>query len=311
MSWQDRDGPECDPAETGAIDLVITPKEHDIGGLFVRRSLPSRLRRNVGPFVFLDQMGPAVFAPGQGIDVRPHPHIGLATITYLYDGAIDHKDSLGYDLAIRPGEVNWMTAGRGIVHSERTPAKERAQGGPLFGLQAWVALPIKDEETDPSFVHYPADDLPRWQDGGAGVALIAGSLLGRTSPVAFFSEIVYADLRLNADAVFRLPAEHVERAVHIAEGQVMIEGQDLQAGQTVIFREGPEVTLEARSAAKVMILGGAPLDAAPDARPDQPRQMFWNFVSHSAERIERAKDDWNNGRFAMVEGDDEFIPLPD
>ncbi len=312
MSWQPTEDPQCTGDEaTGPVALVITPKEHDIGGLVVRRTLPNRDRRSVGPFVFFDQMGPAVFAPGQGIDVRPHPHIGLATITYLYDGAIGHKDSLGFDLAIRPGEVNWMTAGRGIVHSERTPDAERQAGGPLFGLQAWVALPIADEETDPAFVHYPASDIPRWTEGGAEIALIAGTLSGRTSPVTFFSPIVYADVRLPEGATFTLPADHAERAAHIAEGIVRIDDETYQAGQTVVFNEGSVVSLNAIASSKVMILGGAPLDTAPDARPNQPRQMFWNFVSHSRDRIDQAKDDWKNGRFAKVPGDDEFIPLPD
>ncbi|MEQ9560164.1 MAG: pirin family protein [Rhodospirillales bacterium] len=312
MSWQPADDPECKNARNdGAITLVITPKEHDIGGLIVRRSLPNRNRRSVGPFVFLDQMGPAVFKPGQGIDVRPHPHIGLATITYLYDGVIGHKDSLGVVQESRPGEIIWVTAGRGIVHSERTPGDVRAAGGPLFGLQAWVALPIDAEETAPSFVHYPAEDLPRWRDGGTEIALIAGTMAGRTSPVEFFSPIFYADLRLAAGAAFTLPPDHAERAAHVAEGEVAIDGQTFQAGQTVIFREGPDVILTAQTAAKVMVFGGAPLDIAPDARPNQPRQMFWNFVSHSADRIEQAKDDWKNGRFDMVPGDDEFIPLPE
>lgn len=312
MSWQPCEDPECGAEATdNAIDLVITPKEHDIGGLIVRRSLPSRLRRSVGPFVFLDQMGPAVMAPGQGIDVRPHPHIGLATITYLYDGAIGHKDSLGFDMVIRPGEVNWMTAGRGIVHSERTPQAVRETGGPLFGLQAWVALPIDHEETDPSFVHYAADQLPTWAENGALVTLIAGTLSGYRSPVAFLSPIFYADVRLADSAMFILPPDHAERAAHVAEGKVTIADQDFEAGQTVIFHEGADIQIRAQTPAKVMVLGGAPLDRAPDARPNQPRHMFWNFVSHSQDRIEQAKEDWKNGRFDKVPGDDEFIPLPE
>lgn len=312
MSWQPADDPRCsDDAAGGVVALVITPKEHDIGGLVVRRSLPNRNRRSVGPFVFLDQMGPAVFKAGQGIDVRPHPHIGLATITYLYDGVIGHRDSLGFDQAIRPGEVNWMTAGRGIVHSERTPADVRAAGGPLFGLQAWVALPIDNEETAPSFVHYPADDLPRWKDGGADIALIAGTMAGRRSPVEFFSPIFYADVRLEAGAVFTLPPDHPERAAHVAEGTVTIDTETLQAGQTAVFHAGCDVIITARSAAKIMVLGGAALDVLPDARPNQPRHMFWNFVSHSPARIEKAKDDWKNGRFPKVPGETEFIPLPE
>ena len=312
MSRLGEDEPDCGGAETSPlIDLVITPKAHDIGGLVVRRTLPNRSRRSVGPFVFLDQMGPAVYAPGEGLDVRPHPHIGLATITYLFDGAIAHRDSLGVAEVIRPGEVNWMTAGRGIVHSERTPPEERAAGHKLFGIQAWVALPIAHEETQPSFVHHGAADLPAWSGDGLDMRLIAGTLDGKTSPVKTLSETFYADARLAAGAAVTLPAEHPERAAHVALGTVKIDGCRFEAGQTVVFHPGRPVPIQATEDARVMLLGGAPLDTGPEARPNQPRHMFWNFVSHSSARIEQAKADWKAGRFDPVPGDTEFIPLPE
>lgn len=312
MSWQPCGEATCETSsQASAISLVVTPKEHDIGGLVVRRALPTRERRSVGPFVFLDQMGPAAFAPGQGIDVRPHPHIGLATITYLYDGAIMHRDSLGIAQAIRPGEVNWMTAGSGIVHSERTPDAERAAGHPLFGMQAWIALPIDQEEAEPSFVHHDAGVLPEWAGAGHAVRLIAGSLDGKTSPVETLSPMFYADANLAAGGTFTLSDEHAERALHVAAGQVEVAGRTFQAGQMVVLNRGMPVAIKAAGDARVMLLGGAPLDTAPDARPNQPRHMFWNFVSHSRERIERAKSDWKAGRFAKVPGETEFIPLPE
>ncbi|MEK9673072.1 MAG: pirin family protein [Rhodospirillaceae bacterium] len=287
------------------IDLIIRPREHDIGGLIVRRVLPFRERRSVGPFVFFDHFGPAVFPAGEGLDVRPHPHIGLATITYLYDGVIQHRDSLGNDQPIRPGEVNWMTAGRGIVHSERTPEDERARDSGIFGLQAWAALPVAEAEAEPSFVHFPASDLPEWAADGFRIRLIAGKLLGHESPVKTFSELFYADLRLAPGGSFVLPPDHAERAVHNAEGRVTVGGETLTQGEMAVLRPGSDTPLEADPGgeAKVILLGGAALDGA--------RTIWWNFVSHSAERIQQAKDDWKNGRFAPVPGDAEFIPLPD
>lgn len=311
MSWQESDDPSCADPTDGVIELVITPKEHDIGGLMVRRTLPNRNRRSVGPFVFLDQMGPATYAPGQGLDVRPHPHIGLATITYLFEGAIMHRDSLGVAEVIRPGEVNWMTAGRGIVHSERTPPAERAAGHVLYGIQAWVALPIDQAEVAPSFVHHGADELPAWSGEGLEMRLIAGTLAGKTSPVKALNDIFYADAKLDAGAAVTLPAEHAERAVHVAEGHVEIAGRAFETGQTIVLHPGRDVAVQATAVSRVMLLGGAPLDTAPDARPNQPRHMFWNFVSHSADRIEQAKADWKAGRFPAVPGETEFIPLPE
>ena len=311
MSWQPTDDPRCDEEGQGTVALVITPKEHDIGGLIVRRTLPNRNRRAVGPFVFFDQMGPATFAPGQGIDVRPHPHIGLATITYLFDGAIMHRDSLGIAEVIRPGEVNWMTAGSGVVHSERTPDEERAAGHVLSGIQAWIALPIDAEETTPGFSHHAAEDLPAWDGDGYRIRLIAGRLDGKEAPVKTFSPMFYADARLDAGASVTLAPEHEERAIHVAEGAIEIAGERFEVGQTVILTAGSDVTVTATDGSRVMLLGGAPLDTAPDARPNQPRHMFWNFVSHSRDRIELAKDDWKNGRFPAVPGETEFIPLPE
>lgn len=311
MSWQPTDDPRCDEEDQGTVALVITPKEHDIGGLIVRRTLPNRNRRAVGPFVFFDQMGPATFAPGQGIDVHPHPHIGLATITYLFEGAIMHRDSLGIAEVIRPGEVNWMTAGSGVVHSERTPDEERAAGHVLSGIQAWIALPVDAEETAPGFTHHAAEDLPAWDGDGSHIRLIAGRLDGKEAPVKTFSPMFYADARLDVGASVTLAPEHEERAVHVAEGAIEIAGRRFEVGQTVILTPGGDVTVTAVDGSRVMLLGGAPLDTTSDARPNQPRHMFWNFVSHSRERIEQAKDDWKNGRFPAVPGETEFIPLPE
>jgi redox-sensitive bicupin YhaK (pirin superfamily) len=283
--------------------LVLRPKPHDLGdGFVVRRALPQADRRNVGPFVFLDQMGPVNFAPGQGVDVRPHPHIGLATITFLFDGEIMHRDSLGYAQPIRPGEVNWMSAGRGIVHSERTDAAVRARGHRLFGLQAWVALPLEHEESAPSFTHVPAQELPRWAEGGASLTLIAGRSHGRASPAPTLSDLVYVSADMPAGSAWKVPAEHAERAVHVAEGVVEIDGARVESGDIAVLAEG-EPAVRAIESARVALLGGAPLDA--------PRTIWWNFVSSRRERIEEAKALWAAGGFDRVDGDPEFIPLPE
>lgn len=286
-----------------AVEMLIRPRTQDLGdGFMVRRVLPFMKRRHVGPFVFLDHMGPAQFAPGQGLDVRPHPHIGLATVTYLFSGEILHRDSLGYVQPIRPGDVNWMTAGSGIVHSERTRDEVRAAGQVLHGVQAWVALPLEHEEIDPSFQHHPAATLPEWQDGAARLRLVAGSYGGRTAPAQCLSPIFYIDLDLPAGASFTLSDEHVERAVHVSIGGIVIEGASHAEGDLLVLREGGAVTLTAEQPSRLMLLGGAPLDA--------PRLMWWNFVSSSKERMEQAKADWRDGRFAAVPGETEFIPLP-
>lgn len=286
------------------VSIVIEPRARDVGGFDVRRVLPVARRRSVGPFIFFDHMGPVDFAPGQGIDVRPHPHIGLATVTYLFQGEIFHRDSLGVAQAIRPGAVNWMTAGRGIVHSERTAPGERAKAGRLNGIQSWVALPLSHEETEPAFHHHPADSLPVIEGKAARMCLIAGAAYGQRSPVETPSEMFYLDARLSAGAELILPDEYEERAIYLAEGQVRLsDGSDVAEGTMAVFHPSVEVGLKASGDARVMLLGGAPLDG--------PRHLWWNFVASTPERLEQAKADWKNGRFDPVPGDDEFIPLPE
>jgi len=285
------------------LETMIVARTGDIGGFEVRRALPSVKRRMVGPFVFLDQMGPAEFLIGHGLDVRPHPHIGLATVTYLFEGEIMHRDSLGTVQPIRPGAVNWMTAGSGIAHSERTAPELRAQGFNLFGIQAWVALPSSAEETAPTFVHYPAKGLPIIQGEGKTVRVIAGSLYGESSPVETPTATFYADAALEAGARIPLPADHEERAVYVAQGKIDIAGDSFEMGQLLVFRPGDEITITALTPARVMLLGGEPMDG--------PRHIWWNFVSSSMDRIEQAKADWKAGRFGAVPDDNEFIPLPE
>ncbi|MBL8551905.1 MAG: pirin family protein [Hyphomonadaceae bacterium] len=285
------------------IELLLRPKAHDLGdGFVVRRALPQAQARAVGPFVFLDQMGPVRFAPGQGIDVRPHPHIGLATITFLYEGEILHRDSLGFVQPIRPGEVNWMSAGKGIVHSERTRDEVRAAGGAVFGLQAWVALPLEHEESEPSFTHVPADALPRWSEGGAELTLIAGRSHGKSSPTPVLSELVYVSAAMPPGSTFKIPAEHAERAIHLADGAIELDGRTLEPGDLAVLGEG-EAVARAIQPSRVALLGGAPLDA--------PRTIWWNFVSSRKDRLEEAKALWRAGGFERVPGDPEFIPLPE
>ncbi len=287
----------------GPIETVLAPKVRELAeGFTVRRSLPQIGRRSVGPFVFLDQMGPTVLAEGQGLDVLSHPHIGLATVTYLFQGAIDHRDSLGTFQTIRPGDVNWMTAGRGIVHSERTPPSARKSGAPLFGVQSWVALPKSVEETEPAFAHHGAADLPVLADGGMRLRLIAGAYLGARAPTKFYSDIVYADIELPAGARLPLAPEHEEQAIYVVEGKVELDGRSFEPAQLVVLRP-MAATLTATSGARVMLLGGA--------RTDGPRHMWWNFVSSSKERIEQAKADWKAGRFPVVPGETGFVPLPE
>jgi redox-sensitive bicupin YhaK (pirin superfamily) len=284
------------------VETVIVPRARDLGGFSVRRALPSAERQMIGPFIFWDQVGPAVFKAGEGIDVRPHPHIGLATLTYLFEGQILHRDSLGSVQAIDPGEVNWMTAGRGIVHSERTAAEVRQREAPLFGIQSWIALPARDEETDPGFAHHTAGDLPVVEGEGKTVRLIAGSLYGLRSAVRTFSEMVYADAELQPGATLPIPAEFDERAVYVATGSVAIGADVFDSGRLVVLGKAP-VTLRAQVASRVLILGGEPMDG--------PRFIWWNFVSRSRDRIEAAKADWRAGRFEAVPGESEWIPLPD
>lgn len=284
------------------IETVISPRGGDIGGFQVQRALPSAKRRNVGPFVFYDQLGPARLPPGSALDVAPHPHIGLATITWLFDGEILHRDSLGSVQTIRPGEVNWMTAGSGIVHSERTPDALRDREKSAFGIQVWVALPKADEDCEPAFEHHGADALPVVEGDGFTLRLIAGTLLGERSPVTTFFDMFYAELSLQPDATFKLPAEHEERAVHIVEGELEIDGELHGAGQLAVFTPGADVSFRATASSRLMLLGGEPLP--------EHRFVWWNFVSTSRERIEQAKQDWREGRLGQVPGETERIPLP-
>ena len=285
-------------------ELVLHPRPKDIGGFEVRRVLPDARRRSLGPFVFFDHIGPVDFPPGQGIDVRPHPHVCLATITWLFDGELVHRDSLGANQPIRPGDVNWMVAGRGIVHSERTDPKVREAGGPLEGIQTWIALPVADEETDPSFDHHPADALPAIQKGGAEMRLIAGKIWGEEAPARIFSPMFYLAGEAPEGAAFDLPADYQERGLYVVRGLVSAAGQPFEEGCMAVFAAGDDIRIDAAPGARFMLLGGDPLDG--------PRKMWWNFVASDPARIEQAKDDWREGRFPKVPGDEEeFIPLPD
>jgi redox-sensitive bicupin YhaK (pirin superfamily) len=288
---------------TPTLPQLIETRTRDLGGFEVRRLLPMATRQSVGPFVFFDHMGPAVFAPGTGIDVRPHPHIGLATLTYLFEGEILHRDSLGFVQPIRPGDVNWMTAGRGIVHSERTGPELRAAGSPLHGLQLWIALPKADEEADPAFFHHPGATVPVVRHGDAIVRVIVGSAGGATSPVQTFSPMFYFDAQLSAGATFELAPDYPERCVYVVSGGLALCGMSLTEGQMLVLPEGSAVEIKASSDARFVMLGGAPLDG--------PRFIWWNLVSSSRERIEQAKRDWVEDRFAKVPGETEFIPLPE
>src|SRR5712672_2298228 len=304
MSWQPAEDPKPgDRFSCDAIETIIVPRARDIGSFEVRRALPSAQRQMVGPFIFFDQMGPAEFLLGAGMDVRPHPHIGLSTVTYLFDGEIMHRDSLGTVLPIRPGELNWMTAGRGITHSERTPPELPSSGSRLFGIQSWVALSRNDEETQPDFLHYYTKDLPVLGGEGKTVRIIAGSLLGKSSPVRTSSPMFYADVVLAADASVPLDPVYDERAINTVDGEIEIEGDTFKGGALLVFRPGDRITITAKSDARFMMLGGEPMDG--------PRFIWWNFVSSRMERIEQAKADWEQARFDSVPGDSEFIPLPD
>jgi redox-sensitive bicupin YhaK (pirin superfamily) len=284
------------------MTTVVSPRVHDLGGFEVRRAVPSIQARSVGPFVFVDHMGPAVFQPGQGIDVRPHPHIGLATVTFLWAGRIGHRDTLGTIQDIGPGDVNWMTAGRGIAHSERTPTALRADEHPLHGLQTWVALPKADEETAPAFHHHPAATLPRIERPGALLRVVAGRGYGEESPVRVFADTLYVAIDLAPDAEVELDAQHPQRALYVLEGEAQLDGADLPAMHLILLDDGVRHRLRAKTPLKAMLLGGEPLDG--------PRHLWWNFVSSSKDRIEQAKQDWLLGNFGHVPGETEFIPLP-
>jgi redox-sensitive bicupin YhaK (pirin superfamily) len=293
--------PEC-VAAAGEIELTIEARVRSLGELDVRRVLPAAQRRMVGPFVFFDHMGPAIFPPGEGIAVRPHPHIGLATITYLFDGEIVHRDSLGYTQLIRSGAVNLMTAGRGIVHSERASERDVPITSTLHGIQSWMALPLEREEMEPSFIHYAANDLPTVEHGGCTVRLIMGRAFGAESPVATYSPTIYFEAWMPRGARFVLPAGAPERAAYVVSGVVQIGAREHRDGVLAIASAGSSPSLTAVEDSRVMVIGGEPVG---------PRHIWWNYVSSSKERIEQAKRDWVEGRIGKVPGDDEFIPLPE
>jgi redox-sensitive bicupin YhaK (pirin superfamily) len=287
-----------------AIANVIVPRTVDLGDFAVRRALPSARTRMVGPFIFFDHFGPAEFRAGAGLDVRPHPHIGLSTVSYLFDGEIMHRDSLGTAIAIKPGEVNWMTAGRGIVHSERTGPEKRAAGGPIHGLQMWVGLPADKEEMDPGFAHHETREFPIVTDAGKTVRVVVGSLYGAKSPVPTVHETIFGDVRLKAGVTVPLDANHEERAIYILDGEIEISGDKFGGGQLLVFKPGDVIALTATRDSHFVIIGGAPMDG--------PRHIWWNFVSSRKDRIEQAKADWKAGHFQKVPGDEiEFIPLPE
>lgn len=300
MSYQEAEAPVCTGLD-GAIRLRIVPRERDLGEFSVRRVLPSPELKMVGPFVFFDHMGPAAFAPGKGIQVRPHPHIGIATITYLFEGEIMHRDSLGVTQAIRQGAVNLMTAGSGIVHSERAGA-DLDTDSTLHGIQSWIALPTEKEEIAPAFKHYPASEIPALESGGASVRVIMGEAYGQHSPVMTYSSTLYLDCQLPATSELVLPGDYPELAVYVVSGRVLIDGAEFGPGVMAVAGPDGEVRLRAAEESRVMVIGGDPLGE---------RHLWWNFVSSSTERLERAKRDWKDGRFATVPGDPEFIPLPE
>jgi redox-sensitive bicupin YhaK (pirin superfamily) len=292
------------PETTLTVAHVLDARPRDIGGFAVRRVLPAAACRSVGPFVFLDHMGPADLAPGHGMDVPPHPHIGLATVTYLLEGEIVHRDSVGAEQTIRPGDINWMTAGSGIVHSERTAPEVRRIGSRVHGLQIWVALPAAEEEHTPKFDHYPASALPAVKVGEATVRVLAGSAYGATSPVRTLSPLFYVEAVLPAGAALAAPPEHEERAVYVVLGAIDCEGARAEAGRMFVLTPGAAATLRATEETRIVILGGPPLDG--------PRHIWWNFVSSSKARIEEAKVAWKDRRFPPVPGDaTEFVPLPE
>lgn len=305
MSWLPSNDPTLgDPKSCDALELVIVPRTRDLGdGFAVRRALPHGRRQMVGPFIFFDHFGPVQFVSGKGMDVRPHPHIGLATVTYLFDGSIMHRDSEGNIQEIQPGAMNLMTAGRGIAHSERTPDAQRASGQMMLGLQSWIALPNDKEEIAPSFQHYGAASLPTVQDKGFRARIIAGRSFGATSPVEMVSPWFYVEVALEAGMSVPLDTDHEERAIYIVDGEIEIAGDRYEAPQLLVFRPGDRITVRATKPARMMFLGGDALEG--------PRHIWWNFVSSSKERIEQAKQDWKTGHFAPVPNEHEFIPLPE
>ena len=305
MSWMPSNDPVLgDPQTCDALDLVIVPRTRDLGdGFAVRRALPHGKRQMVGPFIFFDHFGPVQFVSGTGMDVRPHPHIGLATVTYLFDGSIMHRDSEGNVQEIQPGAMNLMTAGRGIAHSERTPDVQRASGQQMLGLQSWIALPRGREEIAPTFQHYGADSLPKVQDTGFTARVIAGNAFGASSRVEMVSPWFYVEVALEQGHSVPLDADHEERAIYVVDGEVEIAGDRYEGPRMLIFRPGDRITVRATRPTRMMFLGGTALEG--------PRYIWWNFVSSSKERIEQARQDWKAGRFEAVPDETEFIPLPE
>ena len=311
MSWNPALTPGC-PDEIGpdAIETLIIPRARDLGGFEVRRALPAPKRQMVGPFIFFDQMGPAEFLTNQGIDVRPHPHIGLGTVTYLYRGSFQHRDSTGADQIITPGALNWMIAGRGVTHSERSPEAARQRPSSLLGIQTWIALPDSHEDMAPAFEHHGKDALPVIRDAGITARLILGRAYGETAPATMYSDTFYLDVTLDPRARFPLPADHEDRGIYVTEGSIRIAGQDFEAGQMMVFRPGDAITVQAGDrGARLMALGGETLNG--------PRHIWWNFVASSRERIEEAKrqwraERWGHGLFDLPPTDRaEHIPLPE
>ena len=311
MSWNPAFEPGCpDDVDIDAIETLIVPRSRDLGGFEVKRALPAPNRQMVGPFIFFDQAGPAELLTGQGIDVRPHPHIGLGTVTYLFKGNFHHRDSTGADQIITPGALNWMVAGRGVTHSERTTATARSGPNSLFGIQTWLALPDGHEDVDPSFEHHGKDSLPMIEDVGISVRLILGDVYGKAAPAKMFSETFYADVKLDPGARLPMPDNHEDRGIYILEGSISVAGQEFASGQMMVFRPGDQITVAAGEwGARMLILGGATFNG--------PRYIWWNFVASSQERIEAAKlewrrANWGKGRFDLpVDDRNEYIPLPD
>lgn len=299
-------GKDPEPGDAFACDAIqtlIVPRSHDVGGFEVRRALPSSRRRLVGPFIFFDRMGPAILRAGQSFDVKPHPHIGLATVTYLFDGKVRHRDSLGTEMVIEPGDVNLMTAGRGIVHSERMPEEMRGSPMGMSGLQTWLALPEDKEEIAPLFENTARSDLPEFVEDGASGRVVIGAFSGLKSPVRTASETLYVDVKLAPGGRVRIPADAEERAIYVLTGTVDIAGDVFPADRLLVFRPGDELVVSAPTGAHFMLFGGAAFGSR--------RYIWWNFVSSSKERIEQAKEEWRTGRFDIVPGDEEeFIPLP-
>ena len=311
MSWNPSLEPTCPLAGSeDSIETLIVPRARDLGGFEVRRALPAPKRQMVGPFIFFDQAGPAEFITGKGVDVRPHPHIGLGTVTYLYKGEFQHRDSLGSNQMIHPGAVNWMVAGQGVTHSERTSEVTRKAPHSLFGIQTWIALPDEAEDVTPSFEHHPKETLPWLDNEGVRMRLILGQAYGEKAPVKMFSDMFYADVVMDAGALLPMPDHHEDRGLYVSEGEISVAGLAFEAGRMMVFRPGDAITVKAgEQGARVMILGGETLNG--------PRYIWWNFVASSEERIEQAKADWRagkweDGRFALPPDDkDEFIPLPE